>query len=647
MHKNLFIIAALFLSAATLLTAQEITITPNNAAAASESVNLSPLDRVKINVLAQMMSDASGRPFAVSGNLDTEFSVLVPDADTMELSTADIYNFGLSILASAGLSVIDDGHTCRIVRLPEGGGLAVGATDGYNASPHGLITKVFRLKNAAADDIRRVLEGGSGRKSWITVLENSNIIVITDTAPTLDRVSKLIEELDRPGLARKTEIIKLTYADAESLSLQLNAIAAQSMQREGAVVAQRVASASGATASRAILQSGIAIPAPKANSIILVGQESQIEEFKSLIKSLDIDTPTGNGHLNAIPLQYLKAEEVAKTLSTLLEKSAAKASGNNDIKRIAVEASTVNNSIIVDAAPGDFQVVKELIASMDVLPGQVHVSVMIAEVTDGDGFTWNPQLTMLDSPGNGGNAISAGTRLNGGDSSSIIEGAVNGILPKGITAAVAHGSGDGIISYPAIVSLEALKSNSHVKIVSETSLQAQNNIEAEVKIVDDIPYLKSSVEGSGSDRDYIQNVDRMEVGVSLKFTPYIVPGSLVRMALEPTIASVVSDSNDLNPTIAKRSAKTTVTVPDTETIVIAGLTRTTTKTVKSRVPILGSIPLLGWLFRYENEVEETTNLLIFVTPSVIANPADADKTTEAWKLKTGISPEDNEDKTAK
>ena len=616
---------------------------PAQQPATTESIELGPLERVKIDVLAQMMSDASGRPFAVAGGLDTEFSVLVPENDPVEMSPSDIYEFGLAILASAGLTVIDDGPACRIVNLNDGG-VPVGNPeegDGPNAT-RGLVTRVFRLRHASADDVRRVLEGGSGRKSWITMLESANLIVATDTAPTLERVAKLVEELDKPGLARKTEIVKLTYADADALAAQLNAIAAHSLQSEGAAVAQRLAGA--APSPRAVLAAGVAIPAPAANALVLVGQEAQVEEFKALVKSLDVDAPTGRGNLNVIPLQYLKAEDVAKTLSTLLEKSAAKAQGGADIRRIAVEASAVNNAIVVDASPGDFRLVKQLVDEMDVLPGQVQVSVMIAELTDGDGFNWNVGLTALDAPGRKGETrLSAGSRL-AADSSSLIDGAVEGILPQGIVAAFAHGSGYDAngnlrVSYPGIVAIEALKSDSHVNIVSETSLQAQNNIEAEVKIVDDIPYAKSNIQGTGADRETVQTIDRMEVGVTLKFTPYIVPGQLVRMALEPTIASVMSGSDDLNPTIAKRSAKTTVTVPDSETIVIAGLTRTTVQKIENRIPILGSIPLLGWLFRYKSDVEKKTNLLIFVTPTVIASPADAAKTTDVWKLKTGISGE--------
>jgi general secretion pathway protein D len=278
------------------------------------------------------------------------------------------------------------------------------------------------------------------------------------------------------------------------------------------------------------------------------------------------------------------------------------------------------------------------------------VRLLIAEVTTGNGFTWNPSFTVLDIANKQGDTgVSGGSRLVG-DTQSLIGGAASGMLPQGLTAAVSHDAvtfdANGNLtggSFPGILSIEALKSDSNLKIISETALQAQNNIEAEVKIVDDIPYLKSSVEGSGSDRDYIQNIDRMEVGVTLKFTPYIVPGNSVRMVLEPTIASVVGTTTDsLNPTIAKRSANTTVTVPDGNTIVIAGLTRTATKKVEHRIPILGYIPLLGWLFRYKSDVEETTNLLIFVTPTIVATPADASAPSALWQQKTGITPDDGE-----
>ena len=632
---------------AALLAVALFAATAVHGQQAPATLAIGPLERVKVDAFAQLLSDATGRPFAVAGDVDASFTVIVPGNDPLNLPASDVYAFGLSVLASAGLSVVEEGNSCRIVRLPEGGGLSVGASDASGVAPHGLVTRVFQLKNVAADDIRRVLEGGGGKKGWIAVLESSNHLVVTDTAGTIARVAKLIDELDKPGLSRKSEIVSLKYADADSLAAQLNLVASQTLQSEGSVLANRLQSPTGAFQSPALLRSAIAISAPRANSLILVGQESQIAEFKKLIEKLDVDVATGRGNLNAIPLRYIKAEETSKSISSLLEKSAARATDGTGVRRIAVEANVVNNSLIVDAAPNDFAMVKQLVEALDRMPGQVHLSVLIAEVSDNDGFTWGVSLTSLDTPDKKGkNAFSAGSRL-AADTKNIINEAASGVMPQGLTAAVLHGTGtdaDGntIISYPGIISIDALKSDGNFKILSETALQAQDNMEGTVGIVDEIPILTSTIEGgSGSSRDVIQNIERKEVGVKLKFTPHIVPGELVRMELTPSIESVdaTSSSDNLTPTISKRTATTAVTVPDGQTIVIAGLTRSNIQKVDRRIPILGSIPLLGWLFRYKSEVETKTNLLIFVTPTIITKPENASKTTDAWKLKTGIDPE--------
>lgn len=640
-------------AAALVIAALFLATSPLAAQNAPSTLAIGPLERVKVDAFAQLLSDATGRPFAVAGDVDASFTVIVPGSAPLNLPAEDVYAFGLSVLASAGLSVVEEGNSCRIVRLPEGGGLSVGAADASGGSPHGLVTRVFQLENVAADDIRRVLEGGCGKKGWIAVLESSNHLVVTDTAGTIARVAKLISELDKPGLSRVSEIISLKYADADSLAAQLNLVESQTVQSEGSVLANRLQSANGAFRSPALLRSAVAISAPHANSLILVGQVAQIAEFKKLIAELDVDVATGRGNLNAIPLRYLKAEETAKSISSLLEKSAARAKDGQGIRRIAVEANVVNNSLIVDAAPNDFTMVKQLVESLDQMPGQVHLSVLIAEVSDNDGFTWGVSLSSLDTPDRKGkNAFSAGSRL-AADTKNIISEAAAGVMPQGITAAVLHGTGadaegNTIVSYPGIVSIDALKSDGKFKILSETALQAQNNMEGSVGIVDEIPILTSTIEGgSGSSRDVIQNIERKEVGVKLKFTPHIVPGDLVRMELTPSIESVdsTSSADNLTPTISKRTATTAVTVPDGQTIVIAGLTRTNVQKVDRRIPFLGSIPILGWLFRYKSEVTNKTNLLVFVTPTIIAKPENADKTTDTWKLKTGIDPEKEAEET--
>ena len=606
-----------------------------------DPIAIGALDRVKVEAFAQLLSDATGRPFAVAGDVDATFTVIVPGGDTLKLPADDVYAFGLSVLASAGLSVVDEGGSCRIVRLPEGGGLAVGAAMREGETGNGLVTRVFSLQHAAADDVRRVLEGGGGRKGWIAVLESSNHLVVTDTARTLERVALLVAELDRPGLARVTEVVPLAFADADALARQLNTTMTQAAPPEGQQLAARLQGAGAPGAARG----GLVVAAPHANSLILVGPAALLAEYKALIARLDVDLPTGRGHLKAVSLQYLKADEAAKSLSALLEKSAAKAADGKDIRRIAVEASPANNALLVDASPNDFEVVRALLEQLDRAPEQVHIRVLIAELSDSSGFTWGVGLTALTAPGKAGDtAVSAGTRIAGDAGDALVEDAARGVLPQGLTAAISHArrNADGSlrIDYPGIVSIEALRERGDVEILSETALQAQNNAEATLSIVDEIPILKSTIEGgSGTARDVIQNIERQEVGVKLKLMPHVIPGGLVRMDLQPSIESVISSGSsttEFTPTIAKRTANTTVTVPDGQTIVIAGLTRKDKQKVDHRLPLLGDIPLLGWFFRYTREIEKTANLLILVTPIIFREPGDAAGSTEAWRLRTGI-----------
>jgi general secretion pathway protein D len=175
-------------------------------------------------------------------------------------------------------------------------------------------------------------------------------------------------------------------------------------------------------------------------------------------------------------------------------------------------------------------------------------------------------------------------------------------------------------------------------------LESQDNKEASVNIVNQIPILKSTIEGgSGTSRDVIQNIERIDVGIKLKLKPHIIPGGDVRMTLNPSIEAVTDQGpsgTSFTPTIARREVSTTVTVGDGKTIVIAGLTRQDENRVDRRVPVLGAIPLLGRLFRQTVDTKENTNLLILVTPHVIADAGASARITEEWSRRTGLDAND-------
>lgn len=294
---------------------------------------------------------------------------------------------------------------------------------------------------------------------------------------------------------------------------------------------------------------------------------------------------------------------------------------------------------------------KRLVTQLDLVPEQVHTDVLILEHSMGDELTVGVEMVALDVPSSDGSIGFAGaSHVTDGDS-SIMSSVQNGVFPRGLTLGVTSGvrvgpNGELVAGIPGLISIDAMKRDSRFRVLSRTSLESQDNREATVNIVNEIPVLKSTVEGgSGSARDVIQNIERIEVGVKMKIVPHVIlPGREIRMELNPKIEAVVDSGPDgaFAPTIARREVSTTVTVRENQTIVIAGLTREDQREIKRRIPVLGAIPLLGVLFRHNTTVKEKTNILILLTPRIVTDRAAADAVLKEWTEQTGLQVDDGQ-----
>lgn len=600
-------------------------------------------EQVDIRMFTQLVGQFTGQRFVVADDVDGKVTVVSP-----RVARPDAYRLFVAVLESAGHSVVVDGDVTRIVKLPERHA-GMGTVIGQNATPPeaGLITRILHLEYVTASEMRKLLEAQLDRKDSVSALDETNHLIVTDTASVIRRVEEIVRELDQPGSARVTEVVVLQHADAAKLAQQLGAAMAETQSRAEQLL-QRIPATAGTAATPPALRAPTIIAAEHANRLILSGTARQLLSLKELIAQMDIDAPSGRSHLNALFLSYIKAEDAAKSITALFEKAAARNPDTASIRRIAVEASGANNALLVDAAPQDFESVRQLIATLDIPPQQVHISVLIAEVADSHGLTLGVEMTALAVPEGVGDRTAAGATRLGGSSATegLLDSLQSGIFGSGLSIGVAQGAyvnaeGNLVSGYPGFININAIKQDGRVKILSETSLGAQNNQEASVGIVDEIPILESTIQGgSGSSRDVIQNIKRTDVGVKLRMVPHIVPGGQVRVELEPSIEAVTSQgdsSTEFAPTIAKRTVSTTVTVPDGRTIVIAGLTRNDLVESRRKVPLLGDIPLLGWLFRWNTKQETKTNILIFVTPRIVASQEDADRVRTELEAKTGLS----------
>lgn len=604
-------------------------------------------DRVNIRTFAQVVGNFTGKKILVADGVEGDVTIVSPS-----VSRGEAWSLFGSVVESCGFTVVEEEGFYRVIKMPDRAGPGMGALvpDGGEIPVHGLVAAVIRVEHVPAAQMRELLDGLLGRKSSVAVLPDTNHLVVSDTAETVRRIQDLVARLDKPGMARSTELMPLAHADAAQIARQISAAFAESQSRAQQLL-QRIPSSTSSTASAGLppsMRPPTVVPVEHANAVMVSGTQAQIQAVRELLAKMDVPAAPGRSGLRMIPLDYLKASDVAKNITTLLEKFAAANPDGALSRRIAVEAVEKANALLVNAQPADFDEVEALVRSLDQAPRQVHISVLIAEVSEGDADTLGVQITGLRTPDRvGGIGVGASSRFSDEPSTGagLLGSIASSLYPEGLTFGIAHGShrdaaGNLVSDYPAVFSVDAIKQNSKVKILANPTLGAQNNSEAEVSIVNNIPLTESTITGAGDARDVIQNITRQDVGVKLSLTPHIVPGGLVQIELAPSIEAVIdtgrAEGGNYAPTISKRSVKTTMTVPDGETIVIAGLSRADKTEVKRKIPLLGDIPLLGWLFRWSSEQQERTNILIFVTPHVMADSEDAAAVKRDLESRTGI-----------
>jgi len=595
-----------------------------------QHVNFS-FEQADLRLIIKIVGEMTGRRFVVDDRVKGTITVVTPQNITLD----EVYPLLLSILESSGYTVLEKPEGIHVVPLPGGGASSARVVTG-DEKAEGLITRVFRVSHISAIELAKLLEPmvRGGKEGAVSAFGATNHLIVTDTAEAIRQLEKIIRDLDQPGASRTIEVIRLKHANADDLARQLIA-AMQGTESSGDNVSRHLQRVGGGLTS--LPSDMIVVPVPNANSVVIVGTPAQLSQTREIIDLIDIESPAEFGRLNSVFLKYMSSEEAATTLNALLAKTAAR----DQVSRIAIEHNNANNALIIDASPQDFELVRKLINDLDKMPQQVMVEVVIAEVSMSEGLDLGVELATIDSPEEGVNTVIGRNRPAESDGlGGILE---NGLFPQGLSIGIARGTyidaaGRVLPRIPILV--QALAENRDVKILSNIPLWAQNNTEASVSVVENIPILSSRIEGTGDNRDVIQNIERIDVGIKLKMTPHINADNEVKLVLNPSIEAIIDQGpseTQFAPTIAKREVVTTVTIPDRSTVVISGLIREDTVEEVSKIPLLGDIPIIGWLFRSTSERRQRTNLLIFVTPHIVKDLKDAESVKDALESRASIS----------
>ncbi|MEQ9879941.1 type II secretion system secretin GspD [Pectobacterium aroidearum] len=515
------------------------------------------------------------------------------------------YQFFLSVLDVYGFTVIPmDNNVLKIIRSKDAKSTSMPlATDDQPGIGDEVVTRVVPVNNVAARDLApllRQLNDNAGAGS-VVHYEPSNVLLMTGRAGVIKRLMTIVERVDQTG-DRNVTSIPLSYASSTEVVKMVNEL--NKMDEKSALPGMLTANV---------------VADERTNSVLVRGEPNSRQRVIDMIKQLDRQQAV-QGNTKVIYLKYAKAADLVEVLTGVGD--SIQTDQQNALpalrKDISIKAHEQTNSLIVNAAPDIMRDLEQVIAQLDIRRPQVLVEAIIAEVQDADGMNLGVQWANK----NAGTTQFTNTGL---PITTMIAGADqyrrDGTLNTAASSALSSFNGIAAGFYQGNWSMlmTALSSNSKNDILATPSIVTLDNMEATFNVGQEVPVLAGSQTTSGD--NVFQTVERKTVGIKLKVKPQINEGDSVLLEIEQEVSSVAdaasSSSTNLGATFNTRTVNNAVLVSSGETVVVGGLLDKSTNESASKVPLLGDIPVLGYLFRSNSTETKKRNLMLFIRPSII------------------------------
>jgi len=586
-------------------------------------------NEVDISTMVKFISDLTGKNFILDERVKGKISVYSPS----KLSIEEAYNVFTSVLELKGFTVVQSGRVAKIVPsssarqsgfrlLPEGAQVPVNES---------YVAQVIKLEYITAQEAQTFLQPMVSKDGHISAFGPGNLLLMVDSAINIRKLHGLLQTIDTERTREGLEIIYLKNTSAENAATTIQQWLSGSDGKPGGQPPAR----GGVGAATSVLAD------QRLNALLIFGSETTKKAIRELVEKLDVIAPEASSKVNVYYLENTDATEMAKVLDSVVKGIATQATPQPgaaaaqasafDSGKITITPDKGSNSLVIMASPTDYNNLVQVIKKLDLRSKQVFVQVLIAEVSLDKsnefglqtglvgGGSPNSNLTIAGLYDPLGTLTTLGTLLTAG-----------GALTPDITASP--------INVTAV--LKALDKKGLLNILSTPNILTSDNKEAEINVGENVPF-----QGSATQSTYgtTQSIERKDIGINLKIKPQISEGDYIRMDINQEI-SAVKDSRGqaVDLVTTKRSAKTSVVVKDKETVIIGGLIQDTEEDTVSKVPILGDIPLLGWLFKTKSKVRKKTNLMILLTPHIVRDAADLAEMTRIQRESFGESSKKSE-----
>lgn len=378
-----------------------------------------------------------------------------------------------------------------------------------------------------------------------------------------------------------------------------------------------------------VSKDGHIAPFGPANMLLVVDSSLNIQKIIDIIKAIDVPSPSTNSKINVCYLENADSAEVAKVLEGMIKGSSASASQPGSTQQSVLEGGKVSitpdkatNSLVIMASPTDYQNLLQVIRKLDRRRRQVFVQALIAEISIDKLREIGTQIG-VSGAGSEGSVAAAGVfdafgflGANASAQQQAVVQALEGLAKNVNISAV----------------LKLLDQNGAVNVLSTPTIMTSDNKEAEIFVGENVPFLtQTNLTSTGLSQ---QSIERKDTGITLKITPQITEGEYIKLDIYQEISAVknaVFKGAAADITTTKRSAKTSVVVKDADTVVIGGLIQNRDEETVNKIPLLGDIPILGYLFKTTSKTKQKTNLMILLTPRIVRDAADMARVSEEQK----------------
>ncbi|HEX9867734.1 MAG TPA: type II secretion system secretin GspD [Candidatus Tectomicrobia bacterium] len=623
-------------------------------------------DNVDLKVFIKYVSEITGRNFVVDDKVRGRITLISPT----KIRVDELERVMESLLELNGFTAVPSGSVTKIVPLREvkqrGVQTDVGR-DPRDITPiDRMVTHLVPLRYAEINEVRNMLTPLVSKDGNITAYGPSNTIILTDLASNVNRLVKIIQEVDIKVTDEQIVVVTLKFASAIDLAPQVTAAVEARLGETAAAAPGRPRAPRGA-ARPGVPGAAVSGPEkvfriiadPRSNALVIIAGREEMAMALDLVEKLDVRLPPGRAQIHVYFLENALAEDLAKVL-TAQAQDLVRAVGQQPTpgarpptvaapppppptqtgpvsgvvptatgeRKITITPDKATNALVVTAIPEDYQALVEVIKKLDIPRRQVYVEAAVVEISLektrdlGVEFRSTSDFENDSKQGFGGTSFGLINQL-----------ATNPFALSGLAIGIIEGTvtfgGQTFLNIGAL--LQAIQRTSDVNVLSTPHLLTTDNQEAEIVVASNIPFVTAT---SQTQVSTLTSIERKDVGIILRFTPQVSEGDKVTLKIFEEISAIQAtvtagiDPRQVGPTTSKRTAKTTVVVDSKQTIVIGGLFRDDADATEQKVPCIGDIPLLGKLFSRTQDNTRKTNLVIFLTPHIVRTAEDLKRIKE-------------------